>query len=550
MKLNTSIALIPGKHDRLLEKSDYCVGATKAYVPLNEAVLRLHFGAITAVAPKLRACVGRASLAYALSHVEGLCHRLTRILVRNLISQAKMITGRCGACQYFVPAHGDPEPSSTTQIPKRYTPLRCDSNFTGMCRSWCQLGAARLPPKVSAKKHLREYDSGFGFTVRAMGGVVSDLVLTDARTPIPAPGQRRRPHLKALTSIRFFVALHVALYHLVRPFDLWGPLSGFFSAGYTGVSFFFVLSGFILTYSHADDVLIGAPFRKRFYFSRFARIYPVYLLLTIVAAFVLRHSFDKPIHTIAFVADLLMVQTWSVRMAPFFNVPAWSVSMEAVFYFLFPFVYRHLRPPSRGRAILQTFLFWTLAMLPPAFELWKFPATAWHEGPGLFAYWVRRFPPFSVPEFLAGITVGWIFVLYPPSRRQAVACTCTCIGFAGIIIPLVFSKYLPMCMLHNGLLIPFDGLLLLGLGQPTWLSRALRGSALLLLGEASYSFYLSHFMLGDWVVSEFGVNQGFTALIPKLLLSIAFSISLFVFIERPSRSALLLWWKQRSQADH
>src|ERR1035437_8502357 len=102
--------------------------------------------------------------------------------------------------------------------------------------------------------------------------------VTDPRNPVLAKGVPRLPTLKALTSVRFFAAMHVALYHLVRPFTLWGALTPVISVGYVGVSFFFFLSGFILTYSHAAEFELGKGRPLKFWVARFARIYHVYLL--------------------------------------------------------------------------------------------------------------------------------------------------------------------------------------------------------------------------------------------------------------------------------
>ena len=89
--------------------------------------------------------------------------------------------------------------------------------------------------------------------------------ITDVRNPVPTPGVPRLPNIHALTSVRFLAALHVALYHMVRPFSQWGPLAGAMSVGYIGVSFFFVLSGFILTYSHAAEYESGRGNAARFW---------------------------------------------------------------------------------------------------------------------------------------------------------------------------------------------------------------------------------------------------------------------------------------------
>ena len=65
--------------------------------------------------------------------------------------------------------------------------------------------------------------------------------------------------LEPLTSIRFLFALLVVLFHGLEPrpdtLDVFpGLLKTVISHGYVGVSFFFVLSGFILAYSYAGRV--------------------------------------------------------------------------------------------------------------------------------------------------------------------------------------------------------------------------------------------------------------------------------------------------------
>jgi peptidoglycan/LPS O-acetylase OafA/YrhL len=90
-----------------------------------------------------------------------------------------------------------------------------------------------------------------------------------------------RPRLPALTSLRFFAALHVVCFHFLafKIVSSEGWLGQISSIGYVGVSFFFVLSGFILVYTYAGR---DTPARD-FWRARFARIYPAFafsLLLT------------------------------------------------------------------------------------------------------------------------------------------------------------------------------------------------------------------------------------------------------------------------------
>src|SRR5437762_8695399 len=92
-----------------------------------------------------------------------------------------------------------------------------------------------------------------------------------------------RPKLPALTTLRFFAALHVVLFHM----HVIGILSGgpwwyqnFASIGYIGVNLFFVLSGFILVYTYASPALNV----RRFWQARFARIYPAYIVSLLASA--------------------------------------------------------------------------------------------------------------------------------------------------------------------------------------------------------------------------------------------------------------------------
>ena len=84
--------------------------------------------------------------------------------------------------------------------------------------------------------------------------------------------------LPALTSIRFLAALTVVLSHFTELGLLNLPkwFFDFVDGGRPAVSLFFVLSGFILTYTYRKTIGTEGP--ARFYVARFARIYPVVLL--------------------------------------------------------------------------------------------------------------------------------------------------------------------------------------------------------------------------------------------------------------------------------
>jgi hypothetical protein len=125
--------------------------------------------------------------------------------------------------------------------------------------------------------------------------------------------------IKPLTSLRFFAALMVLAHHYFG-----------FMAGFSGVTFFYVLSGYILAVNYAGKVGSWAEIRL-FWWKRFARIYPTHLL-TLIATLPLGSSLAiLPL-------NLLLIQSWIPVQGVYFsfNGPSWSISNEAAFYAAFP----------------------------------------------------------------------------------------------------------------------------------------------------------------------------------------------------------------------
>ncbi len=374
--------------------------------------------------------------------------------------------------------------------------------------------------------------------------------LTEVRNPVSsATTVKRPPHLKALTSIRALAALYVGFFHMVRPFELWGRFAGFWGAGYTAVSFFFFLSGFILVYTHGVEFVSGKGDVKRFLVARFARVYPLYLLVTIIAGFLsYKVIFHPKYHVIAYIAQVFMLQSWHIRLTPFFNIVAWSLSEEAFFYFCFPFIAPRLRPNSLRHGILLLAGCWVLALIPGMIAMHLDPARAWSEvalsNHGPVVYVVRRFPPLMLPQFLCGIVAGWIYLQRPIS--DGFAKVALAVGSVVMVTALLFADHLPFVLLHNGLLIPCYVLILYGLARPNIVSNVLSWSPFVLAGEASYAFYLTHFMFNDWAWWVFHWPMTIAGLVPRLLVLLPLSLLLHLYVERPGRRWVMKWWDARA----
>ena len=133
---------------------------------------------------------------------------------------------------------------------------------------------------------------------------------------------KRVKHLKALTGLRFVAALAVFVHHTRGHFGL--PKS-VFPLGAAGVSFFFVLSGFILTYVYYDRLKTRAEI-WRFYFTRWARIWPLHIVTLVLFLFVVQNSLGEEPWKV--IGSALLVQSWIPNFEWVFagNGVSWSIS--------------------------------------------------------------------------------------------------------------------------------------------------------------------------------------------------------------------------------
>ncbi len=150
-----------------------------------------------------------------------------------------------------------------------------------------------------------------------------------------------RKEIKGLTGIRGLAASYVALYHFHFADSLtaeaWSPLV---NHGYIAVDLFFVLSGFVMALTYGERFVAGYDMasHRNFMWRRFARIYPVYLLISlfVVAISLIGVSTQTPPSVFEALCNLLLVQTWGLSRS--MVGPAWSISVEWAVYFAFPMI--------------------------------------------------------------------------------------------------------------------------------------------------------------------------------------------------------------------
>ncbi len=377
-----------------------------------------------------------------------------------------------------------------------------------------------------------------------------------------------RPRLSELTSLRFFAALHVMFFHAysMHVITVDGWLRQISYIGYVGVSLFFVLSGFILVYTYAGSPIVRAGFWR----ARFARVYPAYLFsLLFCAPFFFYAATHLPIPFFAWASHhmklasflpLVLLQSWVPPGAMSWNPVAWSLSVEALFYFLFPFLLPLLAKFSRSALLVVAALCWAASLSVTGWYTLTNPDHLTVINPDqLNAFWlnvIKFFPPMRLPEFILGMATGLIFLksrtpanpagAKPTSSSEALAVgfPAACLLAVGLLagaVAAIFSAQIPFAMLHTALLAPAFAAIVYGLAlQPKW-TAFLRWSPLVLLGNASYSFYLLHSnIMGMYFFGSTGqlTHTSFAGVVGAFALVTAASLLVFRFIEEPARRKL------------
>lgn len=175
--------------------------------------------------------------------------------------------------------------------------------------------------------------------------------------------------INALTSLRFFAALYIVLRHALFPYFPTFPneLVPAVIMGQTAVTFFFVLSGYILAVVYLRRSG-GVVAWKPFYAARFARIYPLFAatiffaLPLLVWQRMLKYGVVRgsELSLATLTGNLMMLKGWIPYLRGL-DDPNWSLSVEAIFYLLFPLLGPVIWRQSRKRAFglfLAFYLLW------------------------------------------------------------------------------------------------------------------------------------------------------------------------------------------------
>ncbi|MBE7175909.1 MAG: acyltransferase [Mucilaginibacter polytrichastri] len=346
--------------------------------------------------------------------------------------------------------------------------------------------------------------------------------------------------IKPLTSLRFFFALLVFCRHVdfVKqhsfPLVNW-VITHVFPEGYIGVSFFFILSGFILAYTYQQKIIEKKTSPKAFMIARFARIYPMHIL-SFLLAFPLAYKFitsgETPYWTAKLAANLLLIQSFFSDPLTYFsfNGVSWSISDEMFFYAMFPLIM--LGFAATGKKI------WLYALAAACIAI---PVCVYFNGNPFNEFLFYINPLFRLVDFSLGILVYNIFRQIREERITPF--TANMLELGSMVLLAIFFQYhelvpqnyrfacyywLPMCLLIFAFAF-----------QKGLVSRLISYRFFIILGEISFSFYLLHQIMIRYF---FSVNKRMYDPIERdyymffviLLVSLGLSYLAHRFIEMPA----------------
>ncbi len=349
-----------------------------------------------------------------------------------------------------------------------------------------------------------------------------------------------------LTFTRFLASISIVILHY--GLFTW-PMNTSFFSHFNGelisaMSYFFLLSGFILVVSSAKDKSLPDEINSRYFWKkRAARILPVYLFALIIF-FCINFKYDPSIplkwQIQSYYHSIFLLQSWKYKMALDVNYPAWSLSVEAFFYFIFPWVYSNLRNLVNKRLIIISLVAWVL-------NTYIFISLLEDNAPANFA---KFFPLLHVATFVAGVCSGILFVrnyqwLLGKGKQYILAIT----GVVGLVVLYTtYKDYDIYNYQHNGLLAPLFVFVIYSLAiMKGVLIRILASKPFVFLGSISYSIYILQYpvlQICEKYIPYLKGRETKDIFYVYFIILICCSAITYLFIEKPARVFLT---KRKSQ---
>lgn len=361
------------------------------------------------------------------------------------------------------------------------------------------------------------------------------------------PGARTgSSRLPSLTGMRFIAAFLVFFCH--SSMQMFYTDSGVtevttrlgIGAGWLGVAFFFMLSGFVLTYSARP-----ADRPTGFWRRRLVKIYPNHFVVwsaAVLLALLPGQPAEDGVTAAKVLPSLFLIHSWVPDIEVFnaLHVPSWSLSCELLFYLAFPWLLKLVKRIRPGRlwfwaggvvALIMLVPLLSQAFLPENPQMPWFPMSMWD-------YWaVYTAPPVRLLEFVLGVLMARIVLTGQwPGLRLGPACLLLALGCVvqWLLVPSPWAMVAPAA-------VPLALVIAAGATADLRLRTGRLGSRpMIRLGEISFALYLVHFLVLYYGHLVIGTGVSF-ATVPAVgiqlvlfVLTLVLAWLLYTVVERPA----------------
>ncbi|MBP2195117.1 acyltransferase family protein [Pantoea cypripedii] len=349
--------------------------------------------------------------------------------------------------------------------------------------------------------------------------------------------------IRSLTGLRGLAAISVMFYHYHFFRFLNGPERVFFEHGYLMVDVFFVLSGFVMAMTYGHYFTGENSFRNYFEFlgRRIARIYPIYALMTIIAAiFVVKGWMDLwpgPSLFVKTVLNLTMLQ--SLLLISTLNGPGWSISAEWIVYLFFPLLVHFCLHCSKKITLIVVLIFVAaLPLMTMSPSLIDEPRRA-----GILDIWSYQ-TAYPVLRCFIGFVFGMVAFRFNTLLffKTSTVREFMTIAVTLSIVILMFFKSSDVLIVY---LFPF--LIAMIYHEGSYISKVLSIQPIYYLGKISFSIYMIHYSMIYFInhcLDYFYQNGIITHTIAYLtifsfgILVMVFAGLTYQYIEKPSRQRI------------
>jgi len=358
-------------------------------------------------------------------------------------------------------------------------------------------------------------------------------------------------HLPPLTSLRFLAAAMIVALHSTNYFPEAKFLTGLQLQ--QGVSFFFVLSGFILAHSYG-----GRPFDSwTFLISRFARLWPLHVA-TLAAVLLFIRTDSRQLHGTGFFDPWLVMAsnvTLTHALVPYLNYTfswnsvSWSISTEFFFYLSFPFLVRGIRRnwPAKLTATAGLIVGYALAA-----RLLAIPPVSTEPTDLTINFLVYASPLFRGFEFVLGMAVHVVWSKNRASGRPsprvatlvelavlALVLAWTVVGYGPAEALFRLDPTLAIWRANAGSTFIVAIVIFVFASGHGVVGRVLSLPLFVWLGEVSFALYMCHQIIMKWFFLQHLENK--MALAPLWVVLAACMVAaalLHHLVERPANSGI------------